>query len=94
MKITAEEVLHVAKLARLQVDPQSLDKLADQMAAILDYVDTLGRVDTTDVPATFHAIGLTNAFRDDVTHEHLPREQALANAPSQEAGGFVVPKVI
>lgn len=94
MKITTEQVLHVANLARLRVDPQSVDRLAHQMAVILEYVDTLGQVDTRDVTPTFHAIGLTNAFRDDVPHAHLPRDKALANAPAKEEGGFVVPKVI
>ncbi|MDA8142262.1 MAG: Asp-tRNA(Asn)/Glu-tRNA(Gln) amidotransferase subunit GatC [Desulfobacteraceae bacterium] len=94
MKITPEQVIHVANLARLRVDPQAVEKLARQMATILDYVDTLGQVDTQQVPPTFHAIGLTNAFRDDTPQAHLPRERSLANAPAQEEGGFVVPKVI
>lgn len=94
MKITAEQVLHVANLARLRVDPQSVDRLAHQVATILEYVDTLGQVDTKDIPPTFHATGLTNAFRNDVPHDHLDRDKALANAPVKEEGGFVVPKII
>ena len=94
MKITTEQVLHVANLARLRVDPQAVERLAQQMATILEYVNTLSQVETTDVAPTFHAIGLTNAFREDVVHPHLSPQQALANAPAQEAGGFVVPKVI
>lgn len=94
MKITTEQVLHVANLARLRVEPQAVERLARQMATILEYVDTLGQVETKDVPPTFHAIGLTNAFREDEVRPHLPREDALANAPSQEEGGFVVPRVI
>jgi aspartyl-tRNA(Asn)/glutamyl-tRNA(Gln) amidotransferase subunit C len=64
------------------------------MATILDYVDTLGQVDTEGVPATTHAIDLTNAFRDDTPHRHLTPEQAMANAPDKTGAGFVVPKVI
>lgn len=94
MKITADEVRHVAKLARLEIDPQAVEKLAGQLAGILEYVEKLEEVDTRDVPATSHAIALTNAFRQDVVHEHLPREEALENAPSKEDGSFVVPKVI
>jgi aspartyl-tRNA(Asn)/glutamyl-tRNA(Gln) amidotransferase subunit C len=60
----------------------------------LDYVAKLDEVDTTDVPPTFHAVALTNAFRDDVVHDHLSRQAALSNAPSQDDGSFVVPKVI
>ncbi len=94
MKITAEEVLHVAKLARLEIEPDRVEKMADQLATILTYVDKLGEVDTRDVPATSHAIALTNAFREDTVRGSLPREQALDNAPAKEDGGFVVPKVI
>jgi aspartyl-tRNA(Asn)/glutamyl-tRNA(Gln) amidotransferase subunit C len=94
MKITADQVQHVARLARLQIEPEAVDKLASELATILTYVDKLNEVDTQGVPPMTHAIELVNAFRDDVVHAHLPREQALLNAPSQEAGGFVVPKVI
>lgn len=94
MKITAEQVLHVAKLARLEIDPGSVEKLAQQVATILDYVDTLGQVDTEGVPPTAHAIDLTNAFREDEPHDHLVPDEALANAPVRENSSFVVPKVI
>jgi len=94
MKITAEQVRHVAGLARLEIDPAAVEKLAAELATILAYVEKLDEVDTRGVPPTSHAIALTNAFRDDVVHEHLPREQALKNAPAQDEGSFVVPKVI
>ena len=94
MKITAEQVMHVARLARLEIDPGSVDKLAQQVATILDYVDTLAQVDTEGVPPTTHAIDLTNAFRDDEPHGHLAPDEALANAPVKENASFVVPKVI
>lgn len=94
MKITAEQVLHVAHLARLNIDPQVLDKLARQVATILEYVDTLAQVDTQGVTPTAHAITVTNAFREDLPCGHLPPDQALANAPSKEEGFFIVPKVI
>ena len=94
MKLTAEDVKHVAALARLEIDPASVDALAEQLAGILDYVDKLAEVDTEDVAPTSHAIELTNAFREDVVRDHLSNEDALANAPSREDGSFVVPKVI
>ncbi len=94
MKLSPDEVIHVAQLARLEIDPQAVEKLATQLAAILGYVEQLSEVDTRDVVPTSHAIALTNAFREDVVHDHLPREQALQNAPSHEEGAFVVPKVI
>ena len=94
MKITPEELMHVARLARLEIHADAVDGLARQVATVLDYVDTLGQVDTEGVPATAHAIDLTNAFREDRLHDHISPEQALANAPQKAEAGFVVPKVI
>jgi len=94
MKITKDEVVYVANLARLDMDEASIDKFAKQIGIILEYVDTLNRVDTEGVLPTSHAIFLKNAFRDDREKEHLSRETALANAPEKEDGTFVVPKVI
>ena len=94
MKITQAEVLHVAHLARLDIDDADIDRLASQIGTILDYVDTLKQVDTAGVPATSHAISLTNAFREDERQDHLDQEASLANAPEKDDGAFVVPKVI
>jgi aspartyl-tRNA(Asn)/glutamyl-tRNA(Gln) amidotransferase subunit C len=94
MKITKEEVLHVADLARLDLDEAAIEKFAGQIGEILDYVDKLNEVDTQNVKPTSHAISLTNAFREDEPQKHLDREQALANAPEKEDGSFVVPKII
>lgn len=94
MKISQEEVLHVARLARLDLDEAFLGRLAEQIGTILEYVDTLNQADTRGVSGTSHAISLTNAFREDVVHEPLDRELALANAPEKEDGAFVVPKVV
>ena len=94
MKITREEVMHVANLARLDMDEASIDKFADQIGTILEYVDVLNRVDTQGVTPTSHAISLTNVFREDQAKKTLERDKALANAPQKEDGNFVVPKVI
>ena len=94
MKITKEEVLYVANLARLDLDEASIDKFACQIGNILDYIELLNQVDTKDVKPTSHAIALTNAFREDEEKEHLDRDQVLANAPRKEDGSFVVPKVL
>jgi aspartyl-tRNA(Asn)/glutamyl-tRNA(Gln) amidotransferase subunit C len=94
MKITKEEVLHVAHLARLDLDDASIERFAGQIDEILGYIDKLNQIDTQGIPPTSHAIFLTNAFRDDEPGEHLERERALANAPDQEDGSFVVPKVV
>lgn len=94
MKITKNEVMHVAHLARLDMDEAATDKFADQIGNILEYVDTLRQADTEGVPPMSHAISLTNAFREDEETGHLERDQALSNAPEKEDGSFIVPKVI
>ncbi|MCU0605357.1 MAG: Asp-tRNA(Asn)/Glu-tRNA(Gln) amidotransferase subunit GatC [Desulfobacterales bacterium] len=94
MKITKEEVLYVANLARLEIGAEEIEKLTGQIGGILDYVDQLNQVETTGVAGTSHAVPLTNAFREDAVQTHLAREEALANAPQPEEGGFGVPKIL
>ena len=94
MKITKDEVLYVADLARLDLDEASIAKFAGQIGNILEYVDKLNEVDTEGIRPTSHAISLTNAFREDEQSQSLDRERALVNAPDKEDGNFVVPKVI
>ena len=94
MKITKDEVLYVADLARLDLDEASIDKFAGQIGKILDYVDKLNEIDTEGIRPTSHAISLTNAFREDEQKEHLELEQVLENAPQKEDGNFIVPKVV
>ena len=94
MKITAEQVRKVAELARLEIDDSDIAPLADQLGAILAYMEKLGEVNTDDIQPTAHAVDVSNAFRNDDVHPHLDRQRALANAPEKEEGGFVVPKVI
>ena len=94
MKISKEEIIHVAELARLDMDDVAVDTFADQIGSILEYVDTLARVDTRGVKPTTHAIFMNNAFREDAEKEHLDRDAALSNAPEKEDGNFIVPRVI
>jgi aspartyl-tRNA(Asn)/glutamyl-tRNA(Gln) amidotransferase subunit C len=94
MKITKQEVLYVANLARLEIDESAVEKFAGQIGDILAYVDQLKQVDTAGVRPTSHALALTNAFREDLETRHLPREDSLANAPQQDDGNFLVPKVV
>ena len=94
MKITKDEVLHVADLARLDLDEGSIDRFAGQIGEILEYVDTLNKIDTEGIIPTSHAIFLSNAFREDEERQHLDNDSAIANAPEKEDGGFIVPKVV
>jgi aspartyl-tRNA(Asn)/glutamyl-tRNA(Gln) amidotransferase subunit C len=94
MGITPQEVKHVADLARLRIADKDIERLAEQLDAILAYMEKLNTVDTRGVAATAQAGALTNAFREDRLRDSLPREQALANAPEAQEGSFIVPKVI
>lgn len=94
MSISREDIMNVAELARLSLDDALVDKLVDQIGDILNYVDTLEKVDTQGIPPTNHALSLTNAFRDDVVKDSPGTEAALANAPVKEDGCFVVPKIV
>lgn len=94
MKITKADVIYVAELARIDLSADDIDRFADQIGDILDYVDQLKQVPTEGVAPTSHAISLTNAFREDEVHEPSDPERALDNAPEREEGFFVVPRVI
>ena len=94
VKISKEEVKHVADLARLDIDGSSIEIFSKQIGNILQYIDTLKSVDTEKANPTSHAVFLPNAFRDDQVKDHMDRNLALANAPEKENGNFIVPKVI
>ena len=94
MKITPQEVSHVADLARLHMSQEEIEALARQLDDILTYVAKLNELDTEAIVPTTHAISIVNAFRDDEMKPSLVREKALANAPKQNGESFVVPRVI
>jgi aspartyl-tRNA(Asn)/glutamyl-tRNA(Gln) amidotransferase subunit C len=94
MKISKQEVEHVARLARLELSEGEKDRLIDQLSNILTYVETLNGLDTKGVEPTSHVLDIKNVMRDDVSAPSLPQEQALANAPEKAAGHFKVPKII
>ncbi|MBI1824548.1 MAG: Asp-tRNA(Asn)/Glu-tRNA(Gln) amidotransferase subunit GatC [Nitrospirae bacterium] len=94
MKITAEQVAYVARLAKLTVSEEEKVKLTLQLEQILNYVEQLNELDTSKVEPTSHAILLENVFREDQETPSLPPELALKNAPERENGFFKVPKVI
>ena len=94
MKITCEEVQHVAKLARLELSAAEVERMTGQLDAILSYVAKLDELDTSGVAITTHTQNVVNAFREDEVRPSLPRERALANGPDQNDEAFVVPRVI
>lgn len=94
MKITSEEVQHVAKLARLELDDGEVERMTKQLDTILAYVAKLDEVDTKDVAPTTHTQKVVNAFREDVVEPSLDQKAAIANGPEQNEESFVVPRVI
>ena len=94
MKITPEEISHVASLARLHLSQEEVEAMAKQLDEILTYVAKLNELETEAVVPTTHAISIVNAFREDEVEVSLPRDKALANGPQQNGESFVVPRVI
>jgi aspartyl-tRNA(Asn)/glutamyl-tRNA(Gln) amidotransferase subunit C len=94
MALTREEVLHVAHLARLSLEPAEIELFTRQLNDILAYVEQMQELDTAGVPPLAHVIPIANAFRADTVTTGLSREMALENAPAQEDGTFLVPRII
>jgi aspartyl-tRNA(Asn)/glutamyl-tRNA(Gln) amidotransferase subunit C len=89
--ISRDEVLHVARLARLALSDEEVDRLGAQLNAILEAVGKVSELDLADVEPTAHPLDLVNVWADDDPRESLSVEDALANAPDREAGFFRVP---
>lgn len=94
MRISQKDVEHVARLARLTLEPEELEAMTCQMDAILGYVDKLNELDTEGIEPTAHAVPMANAFREDVNKPSIGIERALQNAPQSGDDCFIVPKVI
>lgn len=94
MKISKEEVLHVAKLARLNLTEDETTRLMSDMESIIGFADKLNELDTEGVVPTAHAIPMQNAFRADEVTPSYPREEILKNAPDSDGDGFLIPKVV
>jgi aspartyl-tRNA(Asn)/glutamyl-tRNA(Gln) amidotransferase subunit C len=94
MKITREEVEHVALLARLKFNEEEKERFTLQLNSILEYMGKLGELNTDQVEPTYHAVAQSNVFREDVVRSSLPQELTLRNAPDGEGGLFRVPKII
>lgn len=94
MALTREEVLHVAKLSRLEFTEEEIAKFQVDLNNILTYVDELSQVDTGNVEPLVHVNHLTNNFREDKVRPSLTQEESMLNSPSKEDGMLVVPKVV
>jgi aspartyl-tRNA(Asn)/glutamyl-tRNA(Gln) amidotransferase subunit C len=86
-----DEVLHVARLARLALSEEELEPMARELSAVLDHVAKIAELDLTDVPPTSHVVEVTGGLREDVPRPCLPREVVLSQAPLATDEGFLVP---
>ena len=91
MAIDRETVLHVARLARLELRADEVDRLTDELGAILDAVSKVSELDLADVPPTSHPLDLVNVWDDDEPRPSLPLDEVFANAPVRENDLFRVP---
>ena len=89
--IAREEVLHVARLARLALRDEELEPMARELSAVLDHVAKIGELDLEGVSPTSHVVEVTGGLRSDEPQASLPREIALAQAPAVSGDGFLVP---
>jgi aspartyl-tRNA(Asn)/glutamyl-tRNA(Gln) amidotransferase subunit C len=86
-----DQVLHVARLARLALTDEELDRMAAELSKVLDHIEKIGELDLAGVPPTSHVIDVVNALRPDEPTACLPAEVALASAPERVGDGFGVP---
>jgi aspartyl-tRNA(Asn)/glutamyl-tRNA(Gln) amidotransferase subunit C len=91
MPISADDVLHVARLANLSLSDEEVARMSEQLSGILEHVDALSSLDLADVPPTAHALDLQNVTRPDEVRPSWPRHEVLANAPAAQDGMFRVP---
>jgi aspartyl-tRNA(Asn)/glutamyl-tRNA(Gln) amidotransferase subunit C len=94
MRLSAEEVRHIALLARLGLSDEDVERFQEQLSNILENFEILKQVDTTDVPPTAQSLELNNVLRDDQVAPSCQPEEVLANAPQQEGGHFKVKAVL
>jgi aspartyl-tRNA(Asn)/glutamyl-tRNA(Gln) amidotransferase subunit C len=90
--LTRDQVLHVARLARLELTPAEVERFVDELSKVLESVETINELgDLADVPPTSHVVTVENALREDEPRPSLPVAQALESAPDAALGGFRVP---
>ena len=89
--LSSDQVLHVARLARLELTPEEVERFGGELSKVLDHIELIGQLELEDVPPTSHVIDVENALRADEPRPSMSVEQALASAPDAADGGFRVP---
>ena len=92
--ISRADAAHVARLARLDLTDDELERFTGQLGAVLEHAADIAGLDIADVPPTAHPLPLVNVLRDDVPTPSLDREEVLAQAPAAEDGRFRVPRIL
>ena len=92
--ISKQDVAHVARLARLALSDEELERFTSQLASVLEHAADIEALDIDNVPATAHPFPLANVFRDDVPRPCLDRDEVLAQAPEVEADRFRIPRIL
>jgi aspartyl-tRNA(Asn)/glutamyl-tRNA(Gln) amidotransferase subunit C len=93
-RISRADVAHVARLARLDLTDDELERFTDQLGAVLEHARDVEALDTEGVPPTAHPLPLRNVLREDVVTPSLDRDEVLAQAPEAEADRFKVPRIL
>lgn len=88
--LSREQVIHVARLARLALSQEELERMAGELSHVLDHIEKIGELDLDGVEPTSHVVDVVNALRPDEPEPSLPRDVVLAAAPEPVAGGFGV----
>ncbi|AHF10499.1 MULTISPECIES: Asp-tRNA(Asn)/Glu-tRNA(Gln) amidotransferase subunit GatC [Dehalobacter] len=94
MKLSREEVEHVALLARLQLSEEEVELYTEQLNSILGYAEMLQKLNTDQVSPTAHAVQLFNVLREDEVKPSMSQDKILMNAPDEEDGFFRVPRIV
>ena len=90
--LSRDQVLHVAKLARLELTDDEIERFGGELSNVLDHIEKIGELgDLSDVEPTSHVVAVENVLREDEPRPSMPREKALENAPDAADGGFRVP---
>ena len=94
MRLSREQVLHIATLCRLALTEEEVERMREQLSHILEQFEVLKELDTEEVPPTSHAVPLHSVMEEDEPRDPYPPEEVLANAPQREEGFFRVPAVL
>ena len=94
MQITNELVRYVANLSRIKLDEKQEEKMQSELAAVIEYMDVLNKLDTENVEPLSHVFSITNVMRDDEVKPSYDREELLKNAPDHTDETFIVPKTV